>query len=213
MAGFDTECDHDAPPAFTCYIGGLSYSTEVSGLEAFLTENSVQWSSVRIITRDGSSKGFGYADFASKEEGEKCIALNGMELDGRTLKCNEADAKPPAGGRGARSGGRGARSGGGGGGFGGQRQQRREQNFDNDTPTKLLMVRNLAWKVDNDLLYGLFGEAQDARVCRFSDTGKSRGFAFVEFVDVETATKAREEHNGKEVEGRDLEIIFAEPRR
>jgi nucleolin len=210
MAGFDTECD--APPAFTVYIGGLSYSTPVEGLESFLSENSVTATNVRIVSRDGESKGFGYADFESKEEGEKCIALNGMELDGRTLRCNVADAKP-AGGRGGGRGGFGGRGGGGGRGRGRGGGSAGGRQFDNDTPTKLLMVRNLSWNTDNDALYGMFGEAQDARVCRFSDTGKSRGFAFVEFVDVETATKAREEHNGVELDGREITIIFAEPRR
>jgi len=210
MAGFDMDSEAP-PPSFTVYIGGLSYSTEVEKLESFLADNSVNPSSVRIISRDGESKGFGYADFDNREDSEKCIAnINGLELDGRTIRCNEADAKPSGGGgRGGFRGGRGGRGRGrGGGGFGGQREQ-----FDNETPTKLLMVRNLSWGTDNDALYGLFPDSNDARVCRFSDTGKSRGFAFVEFNDVETATKAREDHNGKEVDGRELQIIFAEPRR
>jgi len=195
---------------FTTYIGGLSYSTDKPGLENFLSENGVKAVNVRIVSRDGESKGFGYADFETKEEYEKCIALHGLELDGRTLRINEAD-KPNAsrGGRGGRggfgSGGRGRGRGGGGGSFGG--------NFDNETPTKLLMVKNLSWNTDNEGLQNVFPEATDARVCRFSDTGKSRGFAFVEFTDVDAATSAREKNQGSEIDGREVNIVFAEPRR
>jgi len=189
MSGFGTDS------SFTVYIGGLSYSTEEEGLKTFLSDNGVNPVDVRIVSRDGQSKGFGYADFDSKEEFDKCIALNGMELDQRTLRCNEADKKPAAGGQ---------RSGGGGAS---------RSNFDNETPSKLLMVKNLSWSTDDDSLYSVFPDACVARVCRFSDTGKSRGFAFVEFNDVDAATKAREDRNGREIDGREVNIVFAEPRR
>jgi len=224
------DAEESAPPSkaaksesFSIFIGGLSYSTETEGLKNFLNENDVNPVDVRIISRDGESRGFGYADFDSKEESEKCIALTGAELDGRSIRCNEADAKPTTPGRGGRggggrggrggggfgsggfgSGGRGRGRGGGGGGGGG--------NFDNETPTKLLMVKNLSWDTDNDSLFNVFGDASDARVCKDRETGNSRGFAFVEYNDVDAAKKARESNQGKDIDGRQVNIVFATPR-
>jgi len=200
---------------FIIFIGGLAYKTEIETLEQFLKEQDVHPTKVRIIERDGQSRGFGYADFDSKEESEKCIALTGMELDGRSLICNEADA-PGQGrggrGRGGRGGGGGRRggrdggynSGGGGGGGGG--------NFDNTTPTKLIMVKNLAWATKADGLYAVFPDATDARVVMDRMTEKSRGFAFVEFSDIESAQAAREKYHEQEIDGRQVNIVFATPR-
>jgi len=202
---------------FIIFIGGLAYKTEIETLEQFLKEQDVHPTKVRIIERDGQSRGFGYADFDSKEESEKCIALTGMELDGRSLICNEADA--PGQGRGGR--GRGGR--GGGGGFGGGRRGGRDggysgggggggRDFDNTTPTKLLMIKNLSWGTKNEGLKAVFPDANDARVCYDRVNERSRGFAFVEFNDIESAQAARDEHHGTEIDGREVNIVFATPR-
>lgn len=232
----DTKPSSAPSSTLTCYIGGLSYNTEPEGLKAFLEENGVNASDVRIISKDGKSKGFGYADFDDTAEFNKCKDLHGMTLDERELRINEADAPPRRGGRGGRNdggydrndfggGGFGGGFGGGDGGFrsgggraprGGGRGGGRSGggDFDNETPTKLLMIKNLSWNTTNEVLYEQFGEYEptDARVCRFSDSQKSRGFAFVEFNDKETAIKARTEHNGVELDGRQVTIVFATPR-
>lgn len=74
------------------YLGNLSYGTTEEQLEAALSEFGAV-DSVKIITdRDtGRSKGFGFAEMASDSEAQAAIdALNGKDLDGRTLKVNEA---------------------------------------------------------------------------------------------------------------------------
>ena len=68
----------------------------------------------------GRSRGFGFVTFANDEGATKAIAeMDGTELDGRTIKVNEAEDKPVrsggGGGGGGGRGGRGGRSGGGGG--------------------------------------------------------------------------------------------------
>ncbi|MDQ3180253.1 MAG: RNA-binding protein, partial [Acidobacteriota bacterium] len=79
-----------------------------------------------IEDRDtGRSRGFGFVEMSSKEEGEKAIAeLNGKEVDGRELKVNEAKPQEKRAGGGGGGGGRGGYGGGGGnrgggGGYGG----------------------------------------------------------------------------------------------
>lgn len=74
------------------YVGGLPYSvTEAQLEEIFSKHGSVV--SARVISDkfSGKSRGFGFVEMASSEEGKRAIeALNGTDLEGRTLVVNEA---------------------------------------------------------------------------------------------------------------------------
>ena len=105
------------------YLGNLSYEVTEDDLRQAL-EPFGQVESVTILKdRDsGRPKGFGFAEMASKAEGQAAIeGLNGKELKGRALNVNEARPRTEnSGGRGGYGGGRkdgygGGRSGGGGG--------------------------------------------------------------------------------------------------
>ena len=74
------------------------------------------------------------------------------------------------------------------------------------------MLKNLSWNTDDKSLEAIFPDAIDHHVCRYNDTGRSRGFAFVEFDDIECATKNREANLGKEIDLRAVDIVFATPR-
>ena len=78
-----------------------------------------------------------------------------------------------------------------------------------------LYVGNLAFQTTSQELQELFGQAgtvQSASVVEDRDTGRSRGFAFVEMSSQEEATSAIEQFNGKEVGGRALKVNEAKPR-
>ena len=78
-----------------------------------------------------------------------------------------------------------------------------------------LYVGNLAFQTTTQELEQLFGQAgtvQSASVVEDRDTGRSRGFAFVEMSSEEEATSAIEQFNGKEVGGRALKVNEAKPR-
>jgi cold-inducible RNA-binding protein len=78
-----------------------------------------------------------------------------------------------------------------------------------------LYVGNLAFQTTSQELQQLFGQAgtvQSASVVEDRDTGRSRGFAFVEMSTQEEATSAIEQFNGKEVGGRALTVNEAKPR-
>jgi cold-inducible RNA-binding protein len=96
------------------YVGNLSYDTTDRELEtAFAAYGTV--SSARIATdRDtGRARGFGFVEMPNQSEAEAAIAaLNGSQLQGRTLNVNEARPREERGG----GGGRGGYSRGGGGG-------------------------------------------------------------------------------------------------
>ncbi len=80
-------------------------------------------------------------------------------------------------------------------------------------PTKKLFVGNLSWGVSWQDLKEAFhahGEVTYAKVITDRDTGRSRGFGFVEFASIEDATKAKEAMEGQELDGREIKIDYAE---
>jgi RNA recognition motif-containing protein len=78
------------------YVGNLNYNTYEGALrDAFQQYGNVV--SAKIITdRDtGNSKGFGFVEMGSDDEARAAInGMNGVELDGRQLRVNEAMDKP-----------------------------------------------------------------------------------------------------------------------
>ena len=56
------------------------------------------------------------------------------------------------------------------------------------------------------------GEVAFVRIVTDRETGRSKGFGFVEFTSVEDATTAKEAMDGKEIDGRELRIDFAQER-
>ena len=101
------------------FVGNLDFNTSEDELRR-LFETHGQVDRVAIMTdRDtGRSRGFGFVEMTSAEDGEKAIAaMNGSQIGGRTLNVNEARPKVERGSGGGRDrGGRGAGHGGGGGG-------------------------------------------------------------------------------------------------
>ena len=102
------------------YVGNLAFTTTESTLRALFEGDGRRVQEVAIITdrETGQPRGFAFVEMGSPEDTRTAIeALNGRELDGRTLTVSEA--RPKTGGSGGGSGGR---FGGGGGGFGGGRR-------------------------------------------------------------------------------------------
>lgn len=80
---------------------------------------------------------------------------------------------------------------------------------------KNLFVGNLPFTATEDelrSLFSAFGEVQQVRIMTDRDTGRSRGFAFVEVADDEAAAKAVADLNGKDFGGRQLTINEARPK-
>jgi RNA recognition motif-containing protein len=107
------------------YVGNLAFKTSSEDLQQLFSQaGTVESASVVEDRETGRSRGFGFVEMASKEEGEAAISqFHGKELDGRNLTVNEARPREERGG-GGRGGGRGGYGGGGGrgggrGGYGG----------------------------------------------------------------------------------------------
>jgi cold-inducible RNA-binding protein len=78
-----------------------------------------------------------------------------------------------------------------------------------------LYVGNLAFQTTSQDLQELFAQAgtvESASVVEDRETGRSRGFAFVEMSTKEEANAAIEQFNGKDVGGRALKVNEAKPR-
>ena len=78
-----------------------------------------------------------------------------------------------------------------------------------------LFVGNLPWSVDDAQLEELFrpyGEIESARVISDRDTGRSRGFGFVE-MDVSDLAEVISALNGREIDGRQIRVNEAEDKR
>lgn len=90
-----TRCQFTKAPdllLMNIYVGNLPYSTTDADLQAMFQEfGSVQSAKVIIDRETQRSKGFGFVEMASSDEGNKAIeALNGNEVGGRQMRVNEA---------------------------------------------------------------------------------------------------------------------------
>ena len=96
------------------YVGNMSYDTTQERLQELFEEYG-EVTSVNVITdrQTGRPRGFAFVEMDTDEAASAAItALNGRDVDGRTLTVNEAKPRAP-------------RSGGGSGGGGGRRDTRR----------------------------------------------------------------------------------------
>ena len=103
------------------FVGGLSWGTTDDGLHsAFSQFGEIVEAKVITDRETGRSRGFGFVTYANEDGATKAIAeMDGTELDGRSIKVNEAEDKPARSGGGGGGGGRGYGGGGGRGGRGG----------------------------------------------------------------------------------------------
>ena len=97
------------------YVGNLTYEVTDSTLAQLFEGHGTVQSAQVIMDRDtGRSKGFGFVEMGNDQEAQAAIqALNGKQIDGRSLTVNEAKPRENRGGGGGSGGGR--------GGYGGRR--------------------------------------------------------------------------------------------
>ena len=82
-----------------------------------------------------------------------------------------------------------------------------------DTATNKLFVGSISWNTTWQELKEIFSEFGDVgfvKIVTDRETGKSKGFGFVEFATAEEAAAAKEAMDGKEVDGRALKVDFAQ---
>lgn len=94
------------------FVGGLSWGTDDDGLRDAFTQYGEVTDAKVITDRDsGRSRGFGFVTFSNNEDASSaCDAMNGADLDGRTLNVDLAKERSGGGGRDNRGGGGGYNS-------------------------------------------------------------------------------------------------------
>lgn len=83
-------------------------------------------------------------------------------------------------------------------------------------PSNTLFMGNLSFQIDEETVRGVFGEFGEVIGVRWGEdkeTGKFRGFGWIEFADVEGAKAAFEAKNGSDVMERPIKLDFATPSR
>ncbi|HXA91790.1 MAG TPA: RNA-binding protein [Steroidobacteraceae bacterium] len=103
------------------YVGNLPFSADESQVRALFAQHGTVESVNVIMDRDtGRPRGFAFVEMNSADASRAIQNLNGFSMEGRALRVNEAQDRPPGGGRGPGGGGRGPGGGGRGPGGGGR---------------------------------------------------------------------------------------------
>src|SRR5512146_1498348 len=90
------------------FVGNISFNTTENDLQdAFAAHGTVTEANLMMDRASGRPRGFGFVTMSSPEEAQKAIeAMNGANLDGRSLTVNEARPREERSGGGNRGGGR-----------------------------------------------------------------------------------------------------------
>jgi len=173
---------------------------------------------VRIpVDRDhGGHRGIAFIEFASSDEVDSNLEEHqGTKLKGRSLFLDRNDKKGGDRGGYGRGGNRGGRGGdynqsgySNRGGYGGDREPR----TDLAGKTSTLFVKNLPYSLDEEDLRAAFDRAKAARMPVHADSGRKKGFGYVEFHSAEDAESAFNSMQGADIGGRSVIVDFSEER-
>ncbi|KAG1729070.1 uncharacterized protein EDB91DRAFT_838374 [Suillus paluster] len=182
-------------PKKSIFVGRLSWNVDNDWLaQEFASCGEVVSAQVQTDRATGKSRGFGYVHFASADAVEKALEMNGKEIDGRPVNIDKST--PPD--------------------KNAVRENRAKSFGDTQSPaSSTLFVGNLSFGVTEDQLYEVFGEHGDVKNVRVPtdrDSGRPKGFAYVEFSAVEAAKAAHGQLQGYELDGRGLRLDFSQPR-
>jgi len=175
-------------------VGRLSWSVDNDRLaQEFAHCGEVESANVQMDRDSGKSRGFGYVRFTTTEAVEKALLMNGQEIDGRAVNIDRSTAPDK-----------------------GQAREKRAKAFGDQTspPSSTLFVGNLSFDVTEDTVWSFFNDygVKSVRLPTDRDTGRPKGFGYVEFEDIDGAKKAFETANGADIEGRNIRLDYSQPR-
>jgi RNA recognition motif-containing protein len=82
--------------------------------------------------------------------------------------------------------------------------------------SKQIYAGNLSYQMTDETLRDLFsqhGEVSSVKIIRYPDSGKSKGFGFIEMVNDDEADNAIQKLNGTDVLGRSIRVNVARPKK
>lgn len=184
---------------FGVWIGNLSFDTIKDDIVNLITaRTNVTEDNIKRINipkgKNDKIKGFCYIDFENDEQVEEVVKLSETNLNGRNLLIKNSksfegrpDAPKPTG----------------------------LINISKNPPSRILFVGNLSFDTSEELLREHFshcGEIVRVRMATFEDTGKCKGFAFLDFKDETGPTNALTSKTTKFFINRPLRMEFGEDR-
>lgn len=192
---------------FGVWIGNLSFDTTKEDIIRFfvakskgsedevqITEEDIVRAHMPLAQNDGKkirNKGFCYMDFKTKEQMEYVMTLSESHLNGRNLLIKNSKS------------------------FDGRPDKNDLVSMSKNPPSRILFVGNLSFDTTDDLLKKHFqhcGEIVKIRMATFQDSGKCKGFAFVDFKDEEGATKALKDKTCRKIAQRPVRMEYGEDR-
>lgn len=204
---------------FSVWIGNMSFDTTADDIKRFLVAKTASndGETKAIVTekditrlklplapgsKHGGKKpvkirGFAYVDFKTQLQADTVVGLSEEYLNGRNLLIKDSKSFE---GRPAVVTAKGGVAG---------------TALSKNPPSRILFVGNLAFDTTDDALETHFqhcGEIVRVRMATFEDSGNCKGFAFIDFRDVEGATAALKDKSCRKLAGRVLRMEFGEDR-
>lgn len=183
------------------FVGNLSWNVDEEWLRREF-ESFGELSGVRIMTEreTGRSRGFGYVEYADASSAKAAYeAKKDTELDGRTInldyaKPRDANSQAPR-----------------------EKAQTRARSFGDQTSpeSNTLFIGNLVFGVDENAVREVFegqGHIQGIRLPTDAETGRPKGYGYVEFSSVDEARQALNDLQGTDIGGRAIRLDFSTPR-
>ncbi|KAF9924282.1 hypothetical protein FBU30_005700 [Linnemannia zychae] len=182
---------------FGIWIGNLSFLTTEKALRHFFRNVGAEITRLNMPSGSGynkkGNKGFAYVDFSSAEGQEAAIKLSESELEGRKVLIKSSksfEGRPMVSKTAA--------------------QEKSLKQKHSVSPT--LFVGNLSFQTTREGLHKLFedaGEIRKVRLATFEDSGKCKGFAYIDYMAPESATAALTDPKKHFLDGRKLNIEYA----
>lgn len=189
------------------WIGNLSFDTTKEDIVRFLVAKTRELEDLEQISEDAvlrvhmplaqndgkkiKNKGFCYVDFKSREQMESAVNLNESQLNGRNLLIKNSKS------------------------FEGRPDKNDLVANSKNSPSRILFVGNLSFDTNDELLRKHFqhcGEIIKVRMATFQDSGKCKGFAFVDFKVEQGATNALRDKSCRKIAGRSIRMEYGEDR-
>ncbi|KAJ5162278.1 hypothetical protein N7492_007670 [Penicillium capsulatum] len=183
------------------FVGNLSWNVDEEWLSREFSEFG-ELAGCRVVTdrESGRSRGFGYVEYTNAADAAKAYeAKKGAELDNRPINLDYATGR--------QSNNQGGQD----------RAQARARSFGDQTSpaSDTLFVGNLPFSATEDALRDVFSESGDIMGIRLPtdpESGRPKGFGYVQFSSVDEARAAHANLAGQELEGRAMRLDFSTPR-
>ncbi|ORY80964.1 hypothetical protein BCR37DRAFT_348488 [Protomyces lactucae-debilis] len=189
----------------TVFVGRLAWAIDESRLaEEFAQFGAITSTKVIRDRMTGRSKGFGYVEYETPEQAQAALAMSGKDIEGFNINVDMSQPRQTSYGNG---------NGGGGGGreYNAPRERR---EYPKSEPSNTVFIGNLSFQATEQDIQEAFsgcGAINQIRLPKYHDTGKMKGYAYVEFDDLEAA-KACVNMGTANIAGRDVRLDFSQPR-